>query len=60
MFIVDAKVKELIYSGNTAFLLLPSRDCMRETFFFWSPSQSAILVVVRQHLIGSQVLTRWM
>ena len=26
--IVDAKVKELVYSGNTIFFLLPSRECM--------------------------------
>ena len=26
IFIVDAKVKELVYSGNTVFFLLPSRE----------------------------------
>ena len=34
IFIVDAKVKELVYSGNTVFFLLPSRECMRENNFF--------------------------
>ena len=35
MFIVDAKVKELVYSGNTVIVLLPSRECMRENNYFW-------------------------
>ena len=30
MFIVDAKVKDLVYSGNTIIFILPSRECMRE------------------------------
>ena len=34
IFIVDAKVKELVYSGNTVFFLLPIRECMRENKFF--------------------------
>ena len=34
IFIVDAKVKELVYSGNTVFFLIPSRECMRENNFF--------------------------
>ena len=33
IFIVDAKVKELVYSGNTVFFLLPSRECIRENNF---------------------------
>ena len=35
MFIVDAKVKELVYyySGNTVIVLLPCRECMRENIF---------------------------
>ena len=33
-FIVDAKVKELVYFGNTVFFLIPSRECMRENNFF--------------------------
>ena len=37
IFIVDAKVKEQVYSGNTVFFLLPRRECMRENNFFWSP-----------------------
>ena len=32
MFIKDAKVKELVYSGNTAIFLIPSRECFKETF----------------------------
>ena len=39
-FIVDAKVKELVYSGNIVIFLLPSRECMRENNYFWSSSQS--------------------
>ena len=39
MLIEDAKVKELVYSGNTVIFLLPNRECMRENSFFWSPSQ---------------------
>ena len=38
MLIEDAKVKELVYSGNTVIFLLPNRKCMRENSFFWSPS----------------------
>ena len=43
IFIVDAKVQELVYYGNTVLFLLPSRECMRENNFFWSPSQSMTL-----------------
>ena len=32
MFIVDAKVKELVYSCNTVIFLHSSRECMREFF----------------------------
>ena len=39
MLIEDAKVKELVYYGNTVIFLLPNRECMRENSFFWSPSQ---------------------
>ena len=39
MLIEDAKVKELVYYGNTVIILLPNRECMRENSFFWSPSQ---------------------
>ena len=39
MLIEDAKVKEIVYSGNTVIFLLPNRECMRENSFFWSPSQ---------------------
>ena len=31
MFIEDAKEKVLLYSDNTVILLLPNRECMRET-----------------------------
>ena len=34
MLIEDAKVKELVYSGNTVIFLLPNRECMREKSFF--------------------------
>ena len=34
IFIVDAKVKELVYSGNTVIFLLPSRECIRENNSF--------------------------
>ena len=34
MLIEDAKVKELVYSGNTVIFLLPNRECMRENSFF--------------------------
>ena len=40
---VDAKVKELVYSGNTVFFLVPRRECLREDNFFWSSSQSMTL-----------------
>ena len=30
MLIEDAKVKELVYSGNTVIFLLPNRECMSE------------------------------
>ena len=39
MLIEDAKVKELVYSGNTVIFLLPNRECMRENSIFWSPLQ---------------------
>ena len=39
MLIEDAKVKELVYSGNTVIFSLPNRECMRENRFFWSPEQ---------------------
>ena len=39
MLIEDAKVKELVYSGNTVIFSLPNRECMRENSFFWLPSQ---------------------
>ena len=51
IFIVDAKVKELVYSGNTVFFLLPSRECMRENNFFWSPSQSMTICSISFNLI---------
>ena len=39
MVIVDAKVKELVYSGNTVIFLHQSRECMRE-HLFWSSTES--------------------
>ena len=40
MCIEDAKVKELVYSGNIVIFLLPNRECMRKkNNFFWSPLQ---------------------
>ena len=35
MLIEDAKVKELVYSGNTVIFLLPNRECMRENSFLY-------------------------
>ena len=34
IFIVDAKVKELVYSGNIVLFLLPCRECIRENKIF--------------------------
>ena len=43
MFVVDAKVKELVYSDKTVIFLLPNRDMYdKNNFFFWSPSQSDV------------------
>ena len=46
MLIEDAKVKELVYSGNTVIFLLPNRECMRENSFFRSPSQLITLCYI--------------
>ena len=45
LFIVDAKVKELVYSGNTVIFLLPSREMYKRNIFFWSPFVPSVLIL---------------
>ena len=51
MFILDVKVKGLVYSGYTVIILLPSRECMREKNV-WSPSQSKTLCSISYDFMG--------
>ena len=51
MFIVNAKVKQLVYSGNTVLFLLPNRKYMREHNFFLSPSPSMTLCSISSDVL---------
>ena len=51
IFIVDAKVKELVYSGNTVFFLLPSRECMYVSFYTYITCMSLMFISVLNLLI---------